>query len=871
MPLQKILFKPGVNRENTRYTSEGGWYDSDKVRFRQGTPEKIGGWEQISEYTYDGVCRSLWTWSTLGSVILTGVGTNEKFYIEEGGYYNDITPIRAYKTLVSPFTATTSSTTITVAYTNHGANDGDYVMFMGAESLSQQAFTRSSATNFVLTTALADNTPVLVEASAGGSLPTGLVDGVIYYIRVVSGTTINFTNTPNGLPISTSTAGSGTFYVSVNNGITASVLNNTFKITYVNQNTFTIESPVAATAYDTGNGGSTVNTTFEIHTGYEIAQALTGWGAGPWGRGAWGYGEPGTANLRVWYQDNFGQDLIFGYSGGPLYYWTAAVGTAPLAVTPTINSQVVSAVNTGTEYITFNNAAGLANGTPVKFISSTSNLPTPLVAGDTYYLINLGGGGSAPTAQLSLTVGGSAINLGSTGGGVITMYTPTLFTVVGDIAENTAVVFDTTGTLPTGMGAVSPANGINGTVYYVVGSTGTTFYLSTTPQGSEVVATATGSGTLYILPNGVPLTSLAYASDVPTATNFMMVSDISRFVIAFGCTPIGETQINPMFVRWSDQESAINWTPAVTNQAGGQLLSHGSYLVTAVQTRQEIVVFSDAAIYSMQYLGAPYVWGFQLMGDNISIISASAAAYASGVVYWMGNDKFYKYDGRLQTLRCDLRQYIYSDINILQADQIVSGTNEGFNEVWWFYCSASSDVIDKYVVYNYAEDIWYYGTMGRTAWLDASINGNPIAATYDNNVVDHEVGTDDNTTGTPAPIEAFISSSEFDIGDGHNFGFVWRMIPDITFRGSTAANPNVTMTLIPLENSGSGYSTPPSEGGVDNATVTRTAVVPIEQFTGQVYIRVRGRQMAFRIDSTDLGVQWQLGAPRIDIKPDGRR
>ena len=860
MPLQKILFKPGVNRENTRYTTEGGWYDCDKIRFRQGTPEKIGGWSQISNYTYDGVCRSLWTWANLGSVILTGVGTNEKFYIEEGGYYNDITPIRSFTTLSNPFTATDGSTTITVAYTGHGASDGDYVNFMGAKALSQQAFTRSSSTDFVLTTALADNTAVTVEASSGGSLPTGLVAGVVYYINVVSGTTVQFTNVPDGAPVSTTTAGSGTFYVSVNGGITADVLNNTFKITYVDVNTFTIESPVAATAYDTGHGGTTVNTYFEIPIGYEIAQALSGWGAGPWGMGAWGIGEPGTSNLRVWYQDNFGQDLIFGYSGGPLYYWSASVGTSPLSVSVTINSQTVSSVNTATEYITLSSTTP-ANGTPVKF-SSTLTLPSPLVAGTVYYIINKDGAG-AGTAQLSATNGGAAINLTTTGSGTITMYQPTLFTVVGTMIDNTAVQLDTSGTMPTGLTL--------GSIYYIENSTGPTFNLSATAGGDAIVVTAAGTGTMYILPNGIPVTDLAYASDVPTATNFMMVSDVSRFVIAFGCTPIGEFSINPMFVRWSDQESVVNWTPSATNQAGGQLLSHGSYLVTAIQTRQEIVVFSDAAIYSMQYLGAPYVWGFQIVGDNISIISASAVSYASGVVYWMGNDKFYKYDGRLQTLRCDLRQYIFSDINMLQKDQFISGTNEGFNEVWWFYCSASSDVIDKYVVYNYAEDIWYYGTMGRTAWLDAGINENPIAATYANNIVNHEVGVDDDTTGTAAPIEAFISSSEFDIGDGHNFGFVWRLIPDITFRGSTSENPSVTMTLMPLENSGSGYNTPPSEGGVDYAPVTRTAVVPVEQFTGQVYIRVRGRQMAFRVDSVDLGVAWQLGAPRIDIKPDGRR
>jgi hypothetical protein len=356
----------------------------------------------------------------------------------------------------------------------------------------------------------------------------------------------------------------------------------------------------------------------------------------------------------------------------------------------------------------------------------------------------------------------------------------------------------------------------------------------------------------------------------------MMVSDISRFTIAFGCNPIGETDIDPMLIRWTDQESVVNWTPAVTNQAGGQRLSHGSEIVTAVQARQEIVVFTDTSVYAMQYLGPPYVWGFQLLGDNISIISPNTAIIASGVVYWMGVDKFYKYDGRTQTLRCDLRQYIYSDINLDQSDQFFCGTNEGFNEVWWFYCSAGTDaspntVIDKYVVYNYQEDIWMYGTIARTAWVDSGLNNYPIAATYSNNLVYHENGVDDNTSGTAAPIDAYITSSEFDIGDGHSFGFIWRLIPDVTFRGSTSANPQVTMSLKPLQNSGSGYNVPESEGGSNYAAVARTAEVPIEQFTGQVLIRVRGRQLSFKIESVDLGVQWQLGAPRIDIKPDGRR
>ena len=350
-----------------------------------------------------------------------------------------------------------------------------------------------------------------------------------------------------------------------------------------------------------------------------------------------------------------------------------------------------------------------------------------------------------------------------------------------------------------------------------------------------------------------------------------MVSDTSRFTIAFGCTPYGGGDLDPMLIRWSDQESVVNWTPAATNQAGFIRLSHGSEIRTAVQARQEIVVITDSSIYSMQYLGPPYVWGTQLLGDNISIAGINTAVIASGVVFWMGVDKFYKYDGRVQTLRCDLRQYIYSNINLSQQQQFFCSTNEGFNEVWWFYCSANSTVIDKYVVYNYFEDVWYFGTMGRTAWMDSGLLSFPVAATYDNTLVYHEDGVDDNTTGTPVAMDSYITSSEFDIGDGHNFGFVWRLIPDVTFRGSTAANPQVTMTLKPLQNSGSGYNNPESEGGVNYGTVTRTAVVPIEQFTQQVYIRVRGRQMAFKVEGNQLGLQWQLGAPRIDIKPDGRR
>ena len=614
MPLKKLTLKPGVNRENTRYTNESGWYECDKVRFRQGTPEKIGGWARISANTFLGVCRSLWNWVTLGELNLVGVGTNLKFYIEKGGAYNDITPIRTTTTLgTDPFTGN-GTTTVTVTAAAHGCVDGDFVTFSGV---------------------------------------------------------------------------TGTY---------ASLLNGEFQISFVTVNSYTITTTSAVAAGATG--GSAVSAQYQINVGPAYAIPLTGWGAGSWGSGVWGVGGTSNTAIRLWSQNNFGEDLIFGPRGGPMYYWDAT----------------------------------------------------------------------------------------------------------------------------------------------------------------------TGVGT-----RGVGLSTLSGASGVPVVQNFIYVSDINRFVFAFGCNDYGSSTLDPMLIRWSDQESAVDWTPTATNQAGSLRLSHGSEIVAAVQARQEIVVFTDSSIYSLQYLGAPEVWGGQLLGDNISIQGQNAAVIGSGVVYWMGVDKFYRYDGRVSTLKCDLRRYVFGDFNQSQASQVYAGTNEGFNEVWWFYPSSNSTVNDRYVVYNYAEEIWYYGTMGRTAWLDSGLLDYPIAATYNQNLVFHENGVDDNATGTPTAINAYIESAEFDIEDGQNFGFIWRMLPDVTFTGSTANNPAITMTLIPMKGSGSGFNSPQSLGGSSSAAVTRTATVPIEQFTNIVYIRVRGRQLIMKAQSDALGVAWQLGSPRIDVRQDGRR
>ena len=381
---------------------------------------------------------------------------------------------------------------------------------------------------------------------------------------------------------------------------------------------------------------------------------------------------------------------------------------------------------------------------------------------------------------------------------------------------------------------------------------------------------------------GVALSSLAGASDTPLMQNLMLVSDTSRFVFAFGTNEYGDTELDPMLIRWSDQEDAANWTPEPTNQAGSLRLSHGSSIVAVAQTRQEILVWTDTALYSLQYVGAPIVWSSTLLTDNVSILSDRAWSTASGKTYWMGIDKFYIYEGSTSTLTCDLRQYIFDDIPGINNDQnaqVFSSTVEKFNEVWWFYCSASSTTIDRYAIFNYTEKLWYYGTMVRTAGIDASVISHlPIAADDTNKkLMYQETGTDDLSTNTAVAITSYITSAEFDLDDGNNFSFIWRMLPDITFRGSSANNPAVTMYLLPLANSGSGYnnntSTNSNQSVADqsSAAITRTGTYPVEQFTGQVYTRIRGRQLSIKVESTALGVQWQLGAPRLDIRPDGRR
>jgi hypothetical protein len=441
----------------------------------------------------------------------------------------------------------------------------------------------------------------------------------------------------------------------------------------------------------------------------------------------------------------------------------------------------------------------------------------------------------------------------------ISIGAPGVITLPGGFSfgNGTLIQFESTGALPTGLSV--------GATYFVRDSVNNTFSVSATFSGPAITTSGGQSGLQYISQRGVNIYGIEDPS-APIVHNYMLVSS-QRFVILFGTNEFQSTVLDPLLIRWSDQESPFVWEPLATNQAGSLRLSLGSEIITAVQTRQEIVVITDHAAYSMQYLGPPFVWGAQPLADNISIIGPNSAVVASGVVYWMGVDKFYFYDGRVQTLNCDLLRFVFSDINLEQSQQVFAGTNEGFNEVWWFYCSKNSTAIDKYVIFNYAENVWYYGNMARTAWLDTGLLATPIAATYNYKVLSHEVGVDDNETGTAVPIEAYISSSEFDIEDGHNMAQVWRMLPDLTFAGSTAgSSPELTMTLYGLTNSGSGVTSEESR-----AVLKGSSYVITEEFTGQIYTRVRGRQMILRGGSTKLGTTWQLGAPRLDIRKDGRR
>tara|TARA_R110002020_G_scaffold234907_1_gene447059 strand:+ start:322 stop:2247 length:1926 start_codon:yes stop_codon:yes gene_type:complete len=641
MPFAKLEFRPGVVRDTTSYTNEGGWFDSDKIRFRSNLPQKIGGWAKYSVSSFLGQCRSLFSFLSLAGTQYLGVGTGLKFYIEEGGLFYDVTPIRLTTAAGDvTFAASNGSSTITITDANHGAIENDFVTFSGAATL-------------------------------GGVITAGVLNQEYQIVNVA---------TVNTYTIQARAAGTSIQSITVDGQLAPSL--------------------VEANVSDTGNGGASVVGTYQINTGLAVAVAGTGWGAGTWGGGNWGTATPLTAanTLRIWSQDNFGEDLIFNARDGGIYYW-----------------------DTGT---------------------------------------------------------------------------------------------DTLGT-----------------------------------------------------DRGTALSDLAGAdAGTPTLAKQVLVSDRDRHIIAVGCDAADSLgTLDPLLIRFSSQESATTWDPLVENSAGDLRVGAGTQIICAVETRRNVLVFTDVSVHSMQYLGPPFTFGIDQLSENTTIAGPLAAKAVDDMVFWMGIEEFYIYTGQVQKLPCTVLTYVFNDFNLEQTEQVTAALNSSFSEVWWFYCSAGSTVQDRYVVYNYESQVWYYGTLSRTAWVDRGKNTYPIAASTDGYLYNHEFGLDDGSTTPASAIDSYIESSQMDIGDGEQFVFLSRLIPDLTFTDSTDSSASVDMTLKTRNYPGGTYLQS------DSTTITKTASTPVQEFTNQVNIRLRGRSFALKVQSSGTGIQWRLGTPRVEIREDGRR
>ena len=636
MPLTKLQFRPGVNRETTSYTNEGGWFDVDKVRFRFGMPEKIGGWEKFSGFSYLGTARAMHPWVALDNGRFIGIGTSLKYYLnQDGGSFSDITPIRSTTSAGDvTFAASNGSSTITVTDTAHGAVSGDFVTFSGAASLGGNITAAVLNQEYNITEILTDNTYTISARAAG----TFIQD------------------------------------ITVNGALSPSLVN--------------------ASGSDSGNGGSSTVGAYQISIGLDTSTFGAGWGIGFWGRGTWNSAATTplvTSTLRVWSHDNFGEDLLINVRNGGIYYWDKTTGSAARAVS---------------------------------------------------------------------------------------------------------------------------------------------------------------------------LDSLAGATSTPTIAKQVMVSDRDRHIIAFGCDTEANPGVqDPLAIRFSSQESLTDWASTATNTAGELRLGSGSEIVTAVETRQQILVYTDESLYAMQFLGPPFTFGVNLVSENITTMGPLCAVAVEDNVFWMGQKEFYVYGGTVQRLPCTVRDFVFDDINLNQREKIVASTNTSFSEVWWFYPSASSDTNDRYVVYNYEQKVWYFGAMARSFWMDRGIFDQPIAAGPNNYLYSQETGFDDDGSA----LTAYIESSQIDIADGDQFSFIRRMIPDLTFRGSTAGSPSANITVKTRNFPGGNYLQSTS------SAITKSASVPVEQFTDQVHLRLRGRSFAMRVESTASGVGWRLGSPRLDVRPDGRR
>ena len=703
MPLTKLQFKPGINREVTSYTNEGGWFDMDKVRFRFGFPEKIGGWTRFTGVAFLGTCRALHSWKALDGTEFIGVGTHLKYYILEGQQYYDITPLRLT-------TSAGDATFLTGADTLNGAIAAD-----------SETITIDSATGFPASGRVKIDDEIITYASISsvtlqgcargqnGTTAASHADGAAIACCTITVTEAEHGALDNDFVTFTGAASLGGL-------ITAAVLNQEYQVTtVVSANSYQIEARTVSSiasitttdgldptflfcnTSDSGTGGSSTVAAYQINTGLDTTISGNGWNAGTWGRGTWNSATDLSASgqtLRLWSHDNFGEDLLINDRDGNIYYWNKTDGTG-------VRAQVLS--------------------------------------------------------------------------------------------------------------------------------------------------------------------SLTNSDGAPTSGKIVLVSDVSRHVIVFGCDPENSTEQDPLLVRFGSQESLITWSAAATNTAGDLRIGSGSEIIAAIETKQQIIIFTDVSLHAMQFLGPPFTFGINMVSDNLTIMSPLSAINVEDTIFWMGQEEFYSYSGSVQRLACTVRDFIFSDFNFLQKEKVTAATNTAFGEVWWFYPSASSQENDKYVVFNYQQNVWYYGDMARTVWMDRGINADPIAAGTDHYLYSHESGFDDGSTEPATALAAFIESSQIDMGDGDHFLFMTRMVPDVTFRNSTAASPAATMTLQARNYPGGLYLQTQAKA------VTRTSTVPIEQWTNQVNVRLRGRAFSLKVASSDTGVGWRLGTPRVDIRPDGRR
>ena len=862
--LTKLQFKPGVNREATTLSNEGGWYDCNNIRFRSGYPEKIGGWTTdtgtepttqaavnpsnganlattnlptvtppttagYNMASFWGVCRSLWAWLNLAGYNLLGLGTNLKYYIQNGigGAFYDITPIRT-TTTGATFTLVAGSANITVTDNANGAQANDFVTFSGVTSTDTR--------------------------------------------------------------------------------ITAAILNAEFQIVSVAGNTYTITASITANASGTQGGGS-VSAAYQLTTGSSTYTDNLGWGAGGWG----GYNS-GAIATTVGSTLTANNTTITASASTSSFPTTGTLAIFPASsVTPAYNAtNLTTAITNASTSIIGGNLTGfpttgmglLFNNTDYEYFTYTG------ITGNTFTGCTRGQNGTTAAAHSA----GVTISVYVDAPEIVTYTGISGSTFTGCVrgANGTQASTHSTGALIynslttgssaySGWGAAAPtAFGIgqqlrlwsnanygqdliicpgNAQMYYwAVYANPTIFNRAQNYTAGSTIYTASGSFTCD--------------SSTPSLVSYVIVSDSSNFVICLGCNDpsgvVGPTYLDPMLVRWSDQQGAGTWLPTATNQAGSYRLSQGSQIAGVIPAQQGILVFTDTSVYIMQYVGPPYVWGFNVMASNTSIMGPNAVSNINNTIYWMGYNKFYFYNGTVQTLPCAVRQYVFDNINLQQSNQVYSGTNEAYNEVWWFYPSVTgrnSDgslgtgtpsnpnvLTDSYVIYNYVDQTWYYGAMQRTAWLYSPLRLTPVATNYYGQLIYQESGVNDGTTfPQPSGINAFIQSSDFDIGDGNSFGFVWRVIPDINFTGSFNPNPSVNLTLLPRQNPGNNYGVANNPTVISQQNYTNEREYLIQTFTSQLYVRARGRQLALKIQSTGLGVQWQSGIHRIDIRPDGRR